>query len=193
MLKSFKPAPDDAPLAPLDFNVRYGPFSLMIQGARVFIIPIQPRFNKLLFPESEQQLQFGTEVHPFANSIRKAYLCHSAVRIIQPGDLLLFYCSAPTQAITAVGVADGTLVSNQASMVARYVGKRTVYPYSEIEKMAVAPILAILYRLSRVLPSAWPLDLLTRTVIIRRAPQSVAQIKNLEAISWVARQLGAWQ
>ncbi len=192
MLKRFVPVPTETPLRPLEFNILYGPHAVRVADAQVFVIPIQPRFNQLLFPEAEQQLQLKSEVHPFANSMRKAYLCNSVIRKIGPGDLLLFYCSAPTQAVTAIGVADGTLVSGHAPALARYVGRRTVYPYSEIEKMTKASVLAILFRLARVLPSAWPLDLLARAGIIRNAPQSIVQVRSSEAISWIATQIGAW-
>jgi GNAT superfamily N-acetyltransferase len=60
MLKRFQPGPNEATLGPLAFNVAYGPHAIRLSGAQIFVIPIQPRFNQLLFPESEQQLQFKT-------------------------------------------------------------------------------------------------------------------------------------
>jgi len=193
MSKAFRPPPDAPALGALDFNVTYGPFALTLTGAKVFVVPIQPRFHQLLFPESEQQLQLRTELHPFSNSSRKAYLCHAGLRQIKAGDALLFYCSQITQAVTAVGVVEDTLTSNRAALIARYVGKRTVYPYVEIERMAAKPVLAILFRLSRFVPDAWPLDLLVRTGIVRSAPQSIVRVRNSEAVSWIANQLGAWR
>lgn len=193
MLKMFRPGIANAPLDPLAFNVTYGPFAVRMGSAQVFVVPIQPRFHQLLFPESELQLQIKTERHPFSNSIRKAYLCHSALRQVSPGDLLLFYCSTPTQAATALGVVDGSLASDRAPALARFVGRRTVYAYREIERMATKPVLALLFRLSRVLPSAWPLDLLVRAGIVRRAPQSIVKVQRPEALAWIADQLGAWR
>ena len=35
-------------------------------------------------------------------------------------------------AVTAIGVVEGTLRSTNPNEIARYVGTRTVYPYSEI-------------------------------------------------------------
>lgn len=193
MIKAFRPEPDAPALGALEFNITYGPFALTMTGAQVFVVPIQPRFHQLLFPESEQQLQLKTELHPFSNSIRKAYLCHAVLRKIKPGDLLLFYCSQVTQAVTAIGVVEETLTSRKAAEIARYVGKRTVYPYVEIERMAAKPVLAILFRLSRFVPGAWPLDLLVRAGIVRSAPQSIVRVRNSEAHSWIANQLGAWR
>lgn len=191
LLKTFRPRSADPSLGAYDFNVAYGPHAIKMAGARAFVIPIQPRFHQLLFPESEHQLQLTTELHPFANSIRKAYLCHATLRSLRPGDLVLFYCSAPVQAVAAVGVVDDFLVSGSPAAIARYVGKRTVYAYSEIERMAAKPILAILFRLSRILKKSWPLDLLTRSGIIQTAPQSIVHVRRPEALSWLATQLDA--
>ena len=190
MVKSFRPETDAHGLSPLDFNIAYGPFAITLAGAQVFVVPIQPRFHQLLFPEVEQQLQLKTEIHPFSNSIRKAYLCHASLRQLKAGDLLLFYCSQVTQAVTAIGVVEDTLTSDKAAEIAHYVGRRTVYSYVEIERMATKPVLTILFRLSRFVPGAWPLDLLIRSGIIRAAPQSIVRVQNPEAISWIADQLG---
>lgn len=193
MVKAFRPEPDAPVREPLDFNVLYGPFAITMTGTQAFVVPIRPRFHQLLFPESEHQLQLKTELHPFSNSIRKAYLCHASTRQINAGDLLLFYCSQVRQAVTAIGVVEDTLTSLKADEIARFVGKRTVYPYVEIKRMAAKPVLAILFRLSRFVPGTWPLDLLVRAGIVQTAPQSIVRVRNSEALSWIADQLGAWQ
>lgn len=179
----------EASLAPLAFNIKYGPNAIKSRNTRSFVVPIRPQYHRILFPECEKQLLLGTEVHPFGNSIRKAYLCHSQIRQVEPGNVLLFYRSQDHQAITAIGVAEETLVSDDAAEIARYVGKRTVYPYSEIKRMAEKPVLALLFRLSRTLGDPWPLDLLKRAGIVKRAPESIMEVRK-EAIEWIADQLG---
>ena len=175
---------------PLEYNVRYGPYAVSLAGARVFVVPIRPQYHSLLFPELDQQMVLATESHPFGNSIRKAYLCHSKIRKIAVGDLILFYRSERDQAVTAVGVVEDTHVSSEAVQIARFVGERTVYAYSEIEKMSVKPVLAVLFRLARTLKNPWDVDLLRRSGILRKAPQSFMEIHG-RAVDWIATQLDA--
>jgi hypothetical protein len=189
LYKLLQPPPGASSLSPLDFNVRYGPHAITLVGANVFVVPIQPQYHSLLFPELSAQLTLSTESKPFGNSIRKAYLSHSKIRKIRAGDLILFYRSEEEQAVTAIGVAENTLVSSQAEEVARFVGRRTVYTYAEIESMTVNPVLAVLFRLARPLKQPWNLDLLKRIGIIKRAPQSFMQV-NKDAVTWIANQLG---
>lgn len=189
LFKSMHPAKrEEARLGPLDFNIKYGPHAISLVGARAFMVPIQPQFHQLLFPELERQLSLGTESHSFGNSIRKAYLCHSQIRKIAAGDAIFFYRSQDDQAVTAVGVAEQTLVSADAAEVARFVGRRTVYSFAAIERMATKPILSLLFRFARGLPEPWKLDLLIRSGIVKRAPQSFMELQE-KAVGWIATQL----
>jgi hypothetical protein len=189
LFKQMKPHAHDAHgLGPLAFNVKYGPYAISLIGAQVFVVPIQKHFHELLFPELRTQLELATESHPFGNSIRKAYLCHSKIRRISPGDAMLFYRSQQEQGVTAVGVAEATMVSSEALAIAHFVGRRTVYSYAEIEAMASKPVLAVLFRQARGLRRRWELDLLKRAGIVRRPPQSIMQVRP-EAIPWMATQL----
>jgi hypothetical protein len=175
----------------LDFNRKYGPHAISLVGANAFVVPIRPKYHRLLFPDLEAQLMLATESNPFGNSIRKAYLSHSKIRKVAPGDLLLFYRSMEAQGVSAIGVAEESLVSSDARQVARFVGKRTVYSYGQIEEMAAKPILALLFRLARTLaPSGWNLDLLKRAGIVRAPPQSFVQVPE-GAVNWIATQLAA--
>jgi hypothetical protein len=191
LVKTLKPAPNEAErLGPLEYNVRYGPHALSIAGAKVFLVPIQPRYHALLFPDVEAQQVLPTESHPFGNSIRKAYLCHSRITRIAPGDLILFYRSQMDQGVTTIGVAEGTLVSSDPSEIARFVGRRTVYSYAEIARMASKPVLAVLFRMARGLNPPWGVDLLIRAGIMKRAPQSFMQVTG-KAVDWIGTQLAA--
>jgi hypothetical protein len=136
---------------PLDFNVRYGPRYIKLLGAKAYVVPIIPRYHRLLFPELEDQQSLMPGQDPFGNSIRKAYLCYASMRSIRPGDALLFYRSGDLHSITCAGVAESTLVSANPNELARFVARRTVYSYAEIEGMSGRLVLAILFRLARVL------------------------------------------
>jgi hypothetical protein len=104
--------------------------------------------------------------------------------------LLLFYRSQEEQGVAALGIAEETLVSDDAAVIARYVGKRTVYSYEQITEMAAKPILALLFRLSRTLRARWDLDLLERTGILHGPPQSFVQVSP-GGLNWTASQLDA--
>jgi ribosomal protein S18 acetylase RimI-like enzyme len=189
LLKMLRPpAYETQRLAALEFNIKYGPHALSFTGASIFAVPILPKYHRLLFPELEQQLSLSTESHPFGNSIRKAYLCHSHIRKVAAGDAVLFYRSEIDRGITAIGVVEKTLVSADAVTIARFVGKRTVYSFAQIEEMASKPVLAVLFRLARILQPFWGVDLLKRAGIIKRAPQSFMQVRQ-EAVDWIATQL----
>jgi L-amino acid N-acyltransferase YncA len=190
LVKEMRPAHDDAEqLAPLAYNIKYGPHAVTLSNVRVFVVPIQPRYHSMLFPELDEQLVLLPTIgQPFGNSIRKAYLSHSKIRKISPGDALLFYRSEVEQGLTVLGVAEQTFVSTDALQIARFVGKRTVYSYAAIEQMAAKPVLAVLFRMARTLKPTWKVDLLKRTGIIKRAPQSFMQVSG-EAAAWIATQL----
>lgn len=177
-------------MSPLDFNVKFGPSNISVRRADAFLAPIQPQYHRMLFPEAEAQLSFMTPSHSFGNSIRKAYLCHSKIRRVTPGALLLFYRSKDLKAVQAVCVVESTLVSQRATEIARFVGKRTVYNYSEIQAMADKPTLVVLFRLARILDTPWPLELLIRSGCIKGSPQSFATVPG-EARAWLVQQLSA--
>jgi len=182
------PKREDERLGPLDFNIAYGPHAITLVGARAFAVPIQPNFHRLLFPDLERQLSLAHESNPFGNSLRKAYLCHSPIRKIAAGDALFFYRSRDEQALTAVGIVEDSLVSHDSGLIARFVGKRTVYSFAEIETMARKPVLALLFRFARAIPAPWSLDLLIRSGIVKRAPLSCMELQS-EAVRWIATQL----
>jgi L-amino acid N-acyltransferase YncA len=191
LVKHQRPAPGVQLPPPLDFATRYGPRALMLSGASGYVIPIQPRYHRLLFPDAERQLGFAHPLHPFGNALRKAYLCHSPIRRIAPGSYLLFYRSKDARAATVLGVAEDTFVSNRADDIARFVGKRTVYSQDDIQELARGrEVLAILFRQSRLLDPPWRLRELIARGVVSAAPQSVASIPENSA-RWLMQQLDA--
>lgn len=187
--KPMKPAAAEMDaMEPLEFNVRYGPSGIKFLGVPAFLVPIKPEYHRLLFPEAEVQLELRPGLHPFGNSIRKAYLCHAAIRSISPGAVLLFYRSTDTRGVTAVGIAEDTLVSKSPNQIARYVGKRTVYSFREIEKLCASPVLATLFRQVRLLKSPIPLNDLVANGVVGAAPQSIVTVPEV-AKKWLQTRL----
>ncbi len=180
--KSLKPGSDTSALSPLDYHVAFGPKYYNPFGAPAFIVPIQPKFHDRLFPEARPPLL--PERNPFGNSIRKAYLCNASTRSITAGSVLYFYRSQDWHAITALGVAEETLTSSSADEIARYVGRRTVYAYSDIEEMATQEVLAILFRQAHVLRKAIPAQSLQSASIWLRPPQSIMRLER-GGVEWL--------
>lgn len=179
----------NAQLEPLEFNIKFGPHAIKFVDNSAFIVPIQPKYHALLFPEAERQLAMIPGTYPFGNSIRKAYLCHANTRNIKRGASLLFYRSQDIRAITCVGVAEETYVSNSASEIAHLVGKRTVYSYQDIEEMCSKKVLAILFRQAHLLHTPIRFQDLLSNRILSGPPQSIAELKENQ-IAWLHKQLG---
>lgn len=186
-------------LGPLDYHIRYGPPALTSRGA-TFIVPIQPRWHTQLFPDApvaspSGQLaltELGRTVRPWGNALRKAYLCHSKIGALAPGDTLLFYRSQDRRSVDAVGVVENTLRSADPAAVLAFVGQRTVYSAEDIRRMCGRPggLLAILFRQDRFLEPPWSLVDLQVAGAVRSWPQSIAAVRE-EGLGWVHDQLNA--
>ena len=185
--KSLRPAPSAASMPPLEYHIAFGPPYYKPFDKPAFIVPIQPGYHDLLFPESN--LPLLPERNPFGNSIRKAYLCNSGVRSIARGSVLYFYRSRDWHAITAVGIAEGTTVSSSSIDIARSVGRRTVYSYRQIEEMAQKETLAILFRQARILRESIPAQALRSAGIWSRPPQSIMRLER-EGVEWLESRIG---
>ncbi|MGR3292652.1 MAG: GNAT family N-acetyltransferase [Candidatus Scalindua sp.] len=166
---------DKNTLDPLSFNKKYGPFVVKEEDVFSYVVPIRPKYHCILFPDRESQLVFFPGNHPFGNSIRKAYLCNSKIRSINPGSNLLFYRTEDIKGITVLGIVEDTLVSKSPDQVARFVGKRTVYKYLEIAEMCSSEVLAILFRQVILLPKAISLDTMIESNILSAHPQQITK------------------
>jgi ribosomal protein S18 acetylase RimI-like enzyme len=181
---------DKESLDPMRFSVRFGPGTMKLRKVPTYIVPIQPRYTRVLFPEGESQVEMFPGQHPFGNSIRKAYLCNASIRKIARGDGLLFYTSEIVKGITALGVVESTLVSDDPNEIARYAGKQTVYSYSEIESLCLTrPVLAILFRQVKVLETPISFRRLRARSILSGPPQSIQRMPE-EAKAWLENLTG---
>lgn len=128
------------------------------------------------YPDLQNQVHLFPGSTPFGNSIRKAYLCRSSVRQIKPGDVLAFYRSQTTKAITVLGVVEDSLVSDAAIALGSFVAKRTVYSMRDITDLCTdaggrpRTVLAIKFR--QVLRSFEhvPLHELKQNGLLKSAP-----------------------
>ncbi|MEO1347295.1 MAG: GNAT family N-acetyltransferase [Cyanobacteria bacterium J06635_15] len=175
-------------MEPLEFNIRFGPRLVKTDGVGVFVIPIIPKYHRMLFPEFEEQLELFPGKYSFGNGIRKAYLCHANVRAIKPGDLIIFYRSQDVQGITSYGVVEELNISCIPDKIARAVGKRTVYTFDEIQAMCSSDVLAISFRLSSVLENPVGIRDLISNGVVTAAPQSIVSVRQ-EGSQWIKQRL----
>jgi hypothetical protein len=175
---------------PLDFHIAYGPPAIDPRAPH-FMVPVEPRWHDLLFPEYVAQQSLFSGEHPFGNALRKAYLCNAPTRQLGPGATLFFYRSHNLPAVTAVGVVEQVLESRDPEEIARLVGRRTVYTLDEIaEKCRVArPVLAILFRQDRLLEQPWPRRDLDAAGVLNRHPQSITEVHREEGRRWLQERL----
>jgi predicted RNA-binding protein with PUA-like domain/L-amino acid N-acyltransferase YncA len=189
MVKQCRPPAHVSDCTPLDYNRLYGPGAAIV--GRAFVIPIQPHWHDVLFPEARFQGRLLGE-EPSGNAMLKAYLCRSSIRRLSPGDLVLFYRSRDQKAATVIGVVEETLPSDDPDKVRRFVSTRTVYTDRDIAAMCdEGEVLAILFRQDRALDFTWPLALLKEHRVLSAAPQSIQQISNEEGLEWLRDQLNA--
>jgi GNAT superfamily N-acetyltransferase len=190
LLKPFRWTEDERTrVDALGFHIRYGPSAVDADRADVFVVPITPRYHRMLFPDTQNQLSLFPGEQAFGNSIKKAYLCHSGVRKVAPGSILLFYRSEDLQTILNVGVVEQTLVSADPSAIRTLVMPRTVYTAREIEELCSKDTLVIMFR--QCLRSCEPISLkdLKQHGILRGAPQTITELKG-DAKAWIIRQMG---
>lgn len=169
---------------PHEFNIMFGPSQVKLHDTLFYFVPINPLYHAQLFPEAGPPLSFGFGFTTAGNSIRKAYLCHSIKRNLDPGSILMFYRSRDYHEIICIGVVDGTLRSSDPMKILRYVGKRTVYSFDEIEKMCKKEVLAILFRHAFVLNKPIAYSELKAAKVLRSAPQTITRAQP-EGEEWL--------
>jgi hypothetical protein len=193
LTKRFTPTDEDkAALAPLDYHLTFGPPALSIAESQTFVVPVQPRFHRLLFPDAELQLGLpGLQTdRPFGNGLRKAYLCHAPLKSIGVGATLLFYRSHDVKGVTCVGVVEDVSHETTAEEIARLVGSRTVYSFEEIKSLANKTVLVIRFRQDRLVdPPIGLADLVSRQLLSGH-PQTVTRVKK-EGIPWLTARIRA--
>ena len=189
LVKHLKPnlaSSDDQSL--LDYHVQYGPKYYGTDALR-FIVPIEPRFHNVLFPEASEQGKlpiFGI-MSPAGNAILKAYLSRGSIRQITPGSILYFYRSHDDRCLSVVGIVESTRVSKSQPEIVSYVGKRTVYSQKQINELThdgTKEVLAILFRQARVLMPGLPYSRMMEAKLCLGPPQSIMRL-SAEAAIWL--------
>lgn len=178
-----------------EFHRRHGPPALALSPAPVFVIPIQPRFHRALFPDYEQrattaqQAQLPFPQRPFGNALRKAYLSRRGIRDLPRGATIMFYRSDDEREITAVGIVESTLRSQDPAKIAQFSNLRTVYSCSEITSLASRGVLPIRFRQDRLMPLPITFNELLEAGVLAGRPQTITQVNSEEAITWLSQRI----
>jgi len=184
--RKLHPTDNNFKLPPLDFHIRFGP-KYLSEECISYIVPIQPQYHRLLFPELERQMDMFVENNPFGNSILKAYICHSNMKNIEPGSLLFFYRSQDSKVVQSIGVAEKCIRSDNPTEIVQFVGKRTVYSYQAIVEMCHKKVLAILFRQANGYETPLSRQQLESSGVFTRPPQSISRISK-EGHTWLLSQ-----
>lgn len=180
-----KPHPVLAPtetLDPFEYLKRYFPHFRHDATVGKYIVPIQPEYHRILFPDYEspadKQLALFRPPDIAGNAIKLAYLSHAQTKQMKPGDILLFYRSRDERAVTSLGVVEEYDTTKDAGIIAGRVKRRTVYSMEEIEEMASKPTRVMLFRLVKHLIHPRSQHWLEENGIIKGAPQSITKLSH---------------
>ena len=175
-VKDFPETPPVTDDDPLEYSIKYYPY-IKLENNSVYLVPIQPQYHKILFPEIEKQSDFfSSEAMSAGNAIKQAYLCKSPTKSIKPGDVLFFYRTTDDMAITTYGIVDQFHIETDPDEIFKWVSKRTVYSMDDINSMAGKNIKVILFRFIRHLNDAVPYHRLLKTGIINGPIQSITRL-----------------
>lgn len=149
-VKRLTPGPGDDP-DPLETNIRFYPSFYDGPEVKKFLVPIQPEYHSKLFPTYEKRQpklsEFSGQFLSEGNAIKKAYLCHSNIRKVAQGDIILFYRSHDHMEITTLGVCDRVKYDvTSVDEVKEIVGRRSVFNHRELADFVESPTMVTLFK-----------------------------------------------
>jgi len=148
LVKSHPIFPPATEMPALDYAKLYFPHFRQDVTVRKFLVPIQPRYHQILFPDLARQAQLFGGNSTAGNAIKQAYLCKAQTTQVRPGDVVLFYRTGDEKAVTTIGIEERYEVHESATNIMQLVSRRTVYSQKEIEAMASTPTKVMLFRLA---------------------------------------------
>ena len=167
---------------PIEISRIFYPSFYEGNDVKKFVVPIQPAYhNKLFtdFPNRQTTLfEHSGEFIVEGNTIKKAYISHSNINRMVPGDLILFYRSEDLQAITSIGVVESIYFGiSDSEKILQLAGKRTVFSRQEIDKLVgEGPVSVFLFRHHIHLTKPLGIKELIGNGILKGAPQSAMKL-----------------
>lgn len=124
---------------------------VQLNNQNIFIIPVQPKYHKLLFEEAERELQISIDatqgMNTSANAIKKAFISNAKIKKIKPNDILLFYATHDKKAITTLGIVETTWNKFESQEeIFNIVRKRTAYNEDELKYVTSLESLVIMFK-----------------------------------------------
>jgi len=170
-------------MSPIEISKRFYPSFYDGDEVKKFIVPIRPEYhNKLFtdFPGQQPTLpEYSGEFIIEGNTIKKAYLSHSRIKKMSPGDLILFYRSGDLQAVTSIGIVEAVYTGlRDRDQILKLTGKRTVFSREDIDALAEDPISIFLFRHHLHLDKPLTLKKLVDANVLAAHPQSVTKISD---------------
>jgi hypothetical protein len=168
--------------SPIEISRIFYPSFYDGDDVKKFVVPIQPAYHSKLFtdfPNRQTTLfEHSGEFIVEGNTIKKAYLSHSNIKRIGPGDLILFYRSEDLQAITSIGVVESIHIGiSDAEKILQLAGKRTVFSRREIDELVgEGPVSVFLFRHHIHLTKPLGIKELIGNSILKGAPQSAMEL-----------------
>ncbi|MBC7092068.1 MAG: hypothetical protein H5T50_09220 [Nitrososphaeria archaeon] len=170
-------------LNPIQIASTYYPTFYDGLDVKKFIIPILPKYHDRLFTDfflrQSEIPEFTGDLIIEGNTIKKAYLCHSKVKNINPGDIIIFYRSKDLKALTSLGTVEKAYYEqNNINKIMQLIEKRTVYTIKEVEKMSKKPLTIILFNFHFHLSNPINLETMRKMRILSTAPRTIYKISH---------------
>ena len=176
---------------PVSFNRQIYPAYYDGPQSRKFVVPILPRFYRILFPEafpdSQLSLFIGSSTdanHTPGNTIRKIYICRAPTTKLEPGSVILFYVTKDerrlqAQSICTVGVVESVTEASTLNELMLLTTRRSAYTRKQLEKLvnySEKPLKVIDFLLTLHLNKPVDLHTLKANGILEGPPQSITMI-----------------
>ena len=178
LVKAHPSSPPDVDIPAIEYVKRYFPHYRKDAAVQKFLVPIQPQYHQILFPELARQGQLFSGNAVAGNAIKQAYLCKAPSNQVRPGDIVLFYRSKDEMAVTTIGVVERYETHTEATKIMQLVSRRTVYSQSEIESMTNKPVRVMLFRLVGHFTNPIPLTSLKHDANVSGKLMSITKISN---------------
>lgn len=178
LVKNHPISPPNEDIPAIDYAKLYFPHYRKDASVQKFIVPIQPQYHQVLFPELVRQGELFNGNTVAGNAIKQAYLCRAPSKQVRAGDIVLFYRSKDEMAITTIGVVEQYETHTEAARIMQLVSRRTVYSQSEIEAMTDNSVRVMLFRLVGHFNNPIPRESLKRDAEISGNLMSITKISD---------------
>lgn len=186
LVKAHPTSPPVEDIPALDYAKLYFPHYRKDTSVQKFLVPIQPQYHQVLFPELCRQGQLFNGISVAGNAIKQAYLCKAPSNQVRAGDIVLFYRSKDEMAVTTIGVVERYETHTEAAKIMQLVSRRTVYSQREIEVMTNKSVRVMLFRLVGHFNKSIPLARLKHEANVSGKLMSITKISD-ESFSRILR------